>query len=261
MDVTLTIDGRTITAQPGEMLLAVAKRHRIDIPALCSHEALEAWGGCRLCLVEITKPQWDGWSKLVISCLYPVEEGLIVETRSEKVMRVRRTILDLLLARAPQSEKIRELAREYGVYKTTYTPDVDRDKCIMCGMCVRICEEMGINAISTVQRGYRKEIATPFGELSEACIGCLACAHICPTGNIPFTDDGAVRTIWNRSFKLVACEECGRAFITEEQLEYEVRRSGLERSYFTTCDVCKRARTAGVFRELAEWQKDLEEVQ
>jgi bidirectional [NiFe] hydrogenase diaphorase subunit len=101
--VTMTINGKRVQAQEGEMLLAVLRRLQIEVPALCHHEAVEPFGACRLCTVEITKKSWNGWKNHVTSCLYPVEEGLIVQTHSSEVVEIRRNILDLLLASSPYS--------------------------------------------------------------------------------------------------------------------------------------------------------------
>ena len=131
--VNITINGKMVQAHEGEMLLETIRRENIDIPALCHHEAVEPYGACRLCMVEITKQEWDGWKNHVTSCLYPVEEGLIVQTHSEKVLDIRRTVLDLQLARCPNSPEIRKLAAEYGVTHTSYEEIPDGDNCILCG--------------------------------------------------------------------------------------------------------------------------------
>ena len=256
MNVTLTIDGRRVEVPQGNMILDAARSAGIEIPALCAHEALEPWGGCRLCVVEITKPGWDDWRKLVASCLYPVEEGLVVYTSSERVMEVRRTVLDLLLARAPGSETIRELARQHGVIESSFEPVADADRCIMCGLCYRICDALGISAIAPASRGFDRYVTLPYDQVSDACIGCLACAHICPTDNIPFEEDGKTRRIWDREFRLVACQKCGRAFITEEQLAYHVEQSGLPRETFLTCDRCKRAELSQTIQRIGAWTEE-----
>lgn len=248
--ITLTIDGKRIEANKGETLLEIARRNGIEIPTLCYHPAVEPWGGCRLCLVEITKRSWEGWSRLVTACLYPASDGLIVSTKSEKVMRTRRTVLDLLLARCPGSEKIRELASEYGVLETSFRADVGKDNCIMCGLCVRVCEKIGTGAISTINRGPDKEVSPPFGEEPPDCIGCLSCAEVCPTDNIKFEQDENTRTIWGRRFELVKCAECGRPMITVEQLEWEMSTSGLSRDYFELCEQCKSKQAAKKFTEI-----------
>ena len=118
--VTLTINGKRVQAHEGEMLLKTIQRENIDIPALCHHDAVEPYGACRLCMVEITKEEWDGWKNHVTSCLYPVEEGLIVNTHTPKVNELRKTLLDLFLASNPNTPKIRALAAEYGVTETSY---------------------------------------------------------------------------------------------------------------------------------------------
>src|SRR4030042_329901 len=129
--VNLTINGMVVQANEGEMLLAVIRREGIKIPALCHHEAVEPFGACRLCMVEITKDEWRGWTNCVTACLYPVEENLIVLTHSPKIIELRKTILDLLLARCPNSPEVRKLAAEHGVSRTSYETVQEADNCIL----------------------------------------------------------------------------------------------------------------------------------
>ena len=103
--ILLQIDGTKVEASEGMTVLEAAQSTRISIPTLCHHEKLEPFGGCRLCIVEVES---RGWTKLVVSCVYPVEENLIVRTRSDKVDRIRKTILELLLAHAPDSEVLQD---------------------------------------------------------------------------------------------------------------------------------------------------------
>jgi NADH dehydrogenase/NADH:ubiquinone oxidoreductase subunit G len=248
--VTLHIDERKLSARDGETLLQVAARAGIPIPTLCHHPSVEDVGACRVCVVEITRPEWKGWSKLVTSCLYPVEEGLQVSTRSERVQRTRAQLLDLLLARCPDAPLIQELARAHGVARTSYTPRPDADDCILCGLCVRACDAVGAHAITTASRGSDKVIATPFGETAEACVGCFACARICPTQCIPFEEKDGVRRIWKREFALLACKTCGTPFMTTEEKALLVQRSGLDPSYYDECLECKRGRTAATFADV-----------
>ena len=105
--VHLTINGRVVQATEGEMLLDVIRRLEIDVPAICHHNSVEPFGSCRLCTVEITRADWNGWKNYVTSCLYPVADGLIVSTHNEPVNEIRRTLLDLYLARHPQSLTMR----------------------------------------------------------------------------------------------------------------------------------------------------------
>lgn len=239
--VRITIDGRSIDAPKGMNLLEVARSKGIDIPSLCYHPGLEAFGACRLCVVEITKPGWDNWRKLVTSCLYPVEEDLIVYTRSPEVMENRRVVLDLQLARVPNSDVIRQMAAEYGIHDTSYTKRKDADNCILCGICVRVCEAVGANAISTLSRGPDKYVEVPD---PEACIGCLACAESCPTDAIGWHEENGIRHIWHRDFELVKCETCGKPILTQQQIDHFVEKSGLEERYFTKCDSCRKKETA-----------------
>jgi bidirectional [NiFe] hydrogenase diaphorase subunit len=82
---TLTIDGKKIIAPEGATILQAARSAGIRIPTLCHHEGLEPWGGCRLCVVDLTKPGWDGWCKMVVSCMYEAEEGIVVMTDTNRV--------------------------------------------------------------------------------------------------------------------------------------------------------------------------------
>ncbi|MCK4648029.1 (2Fe-2S)-binding protein, partial [bacterium] len=110
--VKLTIDNRKIEVEEGTTLLEAAQKLGIEIPTLCHHQALKPYGACRVCLVEVIKGSRPG---LVASCTYPAEEGLIAKTDTERVKRARRLSIELLLARCPTSEKVRELALELGV--------------------------------------------------------------------------------------------------------------------------------------------------
>jgi bidirectional [NiFe] hydrogenase diaphorase subunit len=242
----IIIDGRKLSAKEGDTILAVAKRAGIEIPTLCHHEALEPVGACRLCMVEVTHPDWNGWKGLVTSCLYPVEDGLEVATHSERVLRQRQTILDLLVARCPESAEIRALADAHGEV-TEYKSFEDGSKCIMCYLCTRACAAVGAHAISAVNRGTLKEIAAPFHENPDACLGCGACYNVCPTGHIEMEDAGMTRKIWGREFKMVACDTCGSPIMTEEYRAFAIENRALPESYYTTCADCKRASLAPKF--------------
>ncbi|MEA2031297.1 MAG: 2Fe-2S iron-sulfur cluster-binding protein [candidate division Zixibacteria bacterium] len=257
--VHLTINGRTAQAEEGEMLLDVIKRQGIDIPAICQHDAVEPSGSCRLCTVEITKADWDGWKNYVTSCLYPVADGLIVNTHSDAVNEIRKTLFDLYLARHPNSLFVQKLAAEYGVTETSFTEVPDGDDCILCGLCTRICDRMGFSAISTVGRGHSKEIAPPLKEAPPDCVGCLACAQSCPTGHIKFSEEGVSRSIWGKQFERITCSKCGKlTAITKEFADSLSKTQDIPREYFDICDECRRRETALTMGRLAHWVREEE---
>jgi NADH dehydrogenase/NADH:ubiquinone oxidoreductase subunit G len=256
MMVTLTINGKLARAEEGEMLLAVIRRQGIDIPAVCHHDAVEPYGACRLCMVEITKEEWNGWKNHVTSCLYPVEEGLIVNTHTEKLQELRRTLVDLMLARNPDTPLIQQLAAEYGLTHTSYEPVPEPNDCILCGICTRICDEMGFHAISSVNRGHGKEIAPPLHEPPPDCVGCLACALNCPTNFIKFTDRGKTRTIWDKEFELLTCEKTGRPGITREFAEYLIKHRGIPEDYFKIDDESHRKELALSMGKITNWGRE-----
>ncbi len=175
--IKLEIDGVEVQATEGMTVLEAAQSAGIYIPTLCHHEKLEPYGGCRLCIVEVGG---EGWKKLVVSCLYPVEEGLVVRTRSEEIDRVRKIILELLLAHAPDSFILDELAKEYGADKDKY--DKEASFCILCGLCVRYCAEVKKkHAVGFVDRGIRREIAFIPEIAAAECWKCKECFPLCPT--------------------------------------------------------------------------------
>ncbi len=185
--VKFTINGLEIEAEKGQTLLDVATQHGIRIPTLCYHIALSGYSACRLCMVEVTK---RGRKKFSASCTYPVEEGIEVKTDSEDVIKIRKLIMESLLAQAPNSEEIKDLARELGVENTRFGLNEDlENKCILCGLCVRVCRErMNVSAIGFAGRGANRKIATPFDKLSDVCITCGACSQVCPTDAIILED-------------------------------------------------------------------------
>jgi bidirectional [NiFe] hydrogenase diaphorase subunit len=237
--VTLTIDGRKLKAEKGQTILQVAEENNIYIPTLCHNEAVKPYGACRLCLVEITR---RGRTRLVTSCLYEVEDGLEVKTNSDRVVNNRQMLMELLLARCPNNKEIQALAERLGVTGTSFKKD---DKqCILCALCVRVCQEVvGVSAISLVNRGVNRQMATPYYEPSKVCIGCGSCAYICPVDAIDFKDIDDTRYIkWPSSemeFKLKQCKTCGRYWIPERQIEYMIEQTGLPPETFDNCPDCR----------------------
>jgi len=176
-DILVKIDGKEVEASEGMTVLGAAQSAGISIPTLCHHEKLEPFGGCRLCIVNV---QVGDWSKHVVSCVYTVEENLVVSTRSEKIDQIRKMILELQLAHAPDSPQLLEFAEEYGAEKDRF--EKEASFCIHCGLCVRYCDEVKKkNAVGFVDRGIRKEISFIPEIAAKECWGCKECFELCPT--------------------------------------------------------------------------------
>ena len=178
--IEFNINNQKVNARQGWTVLETARQYGVKIPTLCYHESVAPSGACRLCMVELREGER---SKLVASCIYPVQEGINVYTDSQRVRNVRRWIFEMLLAASPASEVIREMAAEYGVVSTRFPIHDPEQTCIVCGLCSRVCEEVvGLSAISTVDRGVYKKVSSPFLRPTDVCVACGCCVSICPTG-------------------------------------------------------------------------------
>jgi bidirectional [NiFe] hydrogenase diaphorase subunit len=176
-EIVVEIDGKEVKATEGKTVLEAAQSADIFIPTLCHHAKLEPHGLCRICTVEV---EVRGWTKLVAACLYPLEKDLIVRTRSEKVDRIRKMILEFLLAHAPNSPQLLDLAQEYGADKDRF--EKEASFCILCGLCVRYCAEVKKkHAIGYVDCGPRREIRFIPEIAEKECHSCKECFPLCPT--------------------------------------------------------------------------------
>jgi len=155
--IPFTIDGQPVEGRDNGNVLEVSLDAGIEIPHLCYHESVKPYGACRLCLVEVAR---RGKSRLTTACTYPVLEGIEVSTKTEKVLRARRMMIELILAMCPGDKSIQDMAREMGVEEVRFKKE-DKD-CILCGLCGRVCEEVvGANAIHFAFRGDRREMIPP----------------------------------------------------------------------------------------------------
>jgi NAD-dependent dihydropyrimidine dehydrogenase PreA subunit/ferredoxin len=241
---TLQIDGKPVSVPEGTTILEAGRKVGIEIPTLCHHPALEPYGVCRVCIVELKRGRRV---RVVTACNFPIEEdGLEVTTNSDRIRKDRRTVIELLLARCFDSPAIREFAARFGVHDT----DLEKtsgEECILCGLCVNVCRDLiGQAAIGFESRGADRKTATPFGEPSEDCIGCGACVYVCPTGCIKMEDLPEERMIdrWMSLMPFFKCLKCGKAFGSVRQLELLKNRQPLAQSYFEMCPEC-RARSLG----------------
>jgi NADH-quinone oxidoreductase subunit G/NADP-reducing hydrogenase subunit HndD len=199
----IEVNGKEIEAKKGEMLLTALRRAGIKVPTLCHMENLLPSGACRVCVVDV-----EGQRNLVPSCVYPVADGMKVQTHSPRAIRARKTIIELLLANHPDdclycvrngTCHLQAMAEELGVRERRYSgvksewkvdsssPSIVRDpaKCILCGKCVRVCEEIqGVAAIDFIGRGSKATVGTAFnqGLNVSSCINCGQCIVVCPTG-------------------------------------------------------------------------------
>ncbi|MCK4698662.1 MAG: (2Fe-2S)-binding protein [Dehalococcoidia bacterium] len=183
--VTLTINDREVRAEGGVTILEAARDAGIHIPTLCYHEKLAPYGACRLCTVEISR---NGRTRLVTACVYPAEDGLVVKTDSQRVIRIRKMLLELMLASSP-AKTIQDLAQQHGVAKPRF--EAEKTNCILCGLCVRYCNEIKkANAIGFVGRGTERRVVFYPEIASTVCASCRECFSLCPTGKLPSETDG-----------------------------------------------------------------------
>jgi len=181
--VTLTINGQTVEATEGMTLLEAARSADIYIPTLCHHEQLSNYGACRLCSVEVLRGRR---SRVVASCIYPVEEGIEVQTESERIAKHRKIMLELILTRWPWVSE--DLLEKYGVQRGRFQERTSF--CFLCGLCVRYCAEVKkADVLGFVGRGTERQVVIYPEKALEACPTCdggkMGCRSVCPTGTIP----------------------------------------------------------------------------
>jgi bidirectional [NiFe] hydrogenase diaphorase subunit len=251
---TLKINGKKITAPDGATILEAAREHDIKIPTLCSNEALKPYGACRLCIVEVTQ---NGRTTTETSCTYPAEDGLEVKTESPRVAEGRKLVIELYLARCPNVKIIRQMAEEYGIKESAPQMGKDNDYCILCGLCVRACNEVvKAGAIQFAGSGINKIVDSPFHKTAEDCVACGSCAFICPTGiikknDLPSTSQctpegctqtGAQREIlnWQVEHKLKVCTKCGNPYAPEPHLTKITRQYYFLPEFFNICPSCRQ---------------------
>jgi len=225
----IIINGKGYQVEDGITILEACNRLGIDIPTLCHDERLEPYAACRLCVVEI-----KGKGKLETSCSTKVRDGMEIETHSERVIRARKEILDLLFSNHPNDCltceksgecKLQDYCYEYGIVEGTYIGEkknypldesnpfytFDPNKCILCGKCVRVCSELqGTNAIGLKDRGFDTKVSTPFdmGLATSKCVSCGNCVAVCPVGALMPKKRERYRA-WEVRRVKTTCSYCG----------------------------------------------------
>ena len=213
--VNVTIDGRKLQVPKSATVLTAAKTAGINVPSLCYHPELRPEGACRVCVVEV-----EGAKTLVASCVYPVNEGMVVHTNTAAVREARKTVVELLLANHPQdclscqrntNCELQTIAADMGIRKVRFdgvkknlpldanNPSLVRDpnKCILCGRCIKACSDrQGVNVYSFAKRGFDTVVAPAFevGLEQAPCTYCGQCASVCPTAAIVEKDD--TQAVW-----------------------------------------------------------------
>jgi heterodisulfide reductase subunit A len=183
--VTITIDGKPVEVAEDTTILKAAEKAGIWIPTMCHSDYFEPYGVCRLCSVEVVRGKR---SRIVTACNFPVRGGMTVHTSSGKVKWIRKLIMELMLSRWPNVRVVKEMAGRLGIGTPRFISlerDEAEDACILCGMCVNMCNEVvKAGVLGFAHTGIKREVVLPFNERSDRCIVCGACAHVCPTGHI-----------------------------------------------------------------------------
>jgi len=227
--VEITVNGKKYQVDKGITILEACYRLGISIPTLCNDDRLEPYGACRLCVVEI-----KGRRNLEASCSTKVRDGMEIETHSEKVIKARKEILDLLYSNHPEDCltcekagecKLMDYCYEYGIKKGSYIGEkkkypidesnpfyyYDPNKCILCGKCVRVCRDLqGTSAIAFKNRGFNTKVSTPFdmGLATSDCVSCGNCVANCPVGALMPKKPEKFRT-WEVKKVKTTCIYCG----------------------------------------------------
>jgi bidirectional [NiFe] hydrogenase diaphorase subunit len=247
----IVVNNQTLDVPEGATVLQAIRQAGVHLPTLCYWEGLPPYGACRLCLVDVVAPEPD----TIAACAYSAAEGMVIETHGPRATAVRKIVLEFLLARCPTADVIRTLASEAGVTETRFPANGKADElCVLCGLCVRICRDaVGAAAIGFIGRGAEREVGPPFHLQAEACIGCGACAAVCPTNAVKIEDVDGQRVLhtWNTSVPLEPCPSCGQPYAPEpmaflrELVEASEHLWGL-------CPACRRKAAAAQLEVIRE---------
>jgi bidirectional [NiFe] hydrogenase diaphorase subunit len=251
--VTLKIDKKEIKVPDGATVLEAARTAGVEIPTLCHNDALEPYGACRICLVEIDQ---NGRTVLEAACTMRAADGMEVKTETPLILKRRKVVVEMLLARCPEVEVLKRLADQLGVDQENLPYEKGNDDCILCGLCVRACNEVvGAKAIQFAGAGLDRKVSSPLEKSAEDCIACGSCAFVCPTGAVKKLDlekaPGAVAekgkelpptrelAFWQVARDLQNCTKCGNPFAPVQQLNTIKQRFYLIAPVFNLCPTCR----------------------
>ena len=196
------VDGIQAEVEKGTTILEVAKTYGINIPTLCNFEGLSPYGSCRICSVEVST-DGGGRFKVVASCTYEIHRDVVVKTDTPRIRKIRKMLAELVIASAPNVKLAQDIAARVGITRVRFK--MEDNRCILCGRCIRMCEEqMGVGALGFSGRGAGREVSPPFATKSETCRACGGCDFVCPGKIIPC-----------QGFK-VPGELCGRCLRLED---------------------------------------------
>jgi predicted molibdopterin-dependent oxidoreductase YjgC len=235
------IDGQEYQASERESVLQVARRHGFEtIPALCYHPALETEGSCRMCVVEV-----EGETLVITTaCTLMARDGLRVWTDTEAVRISRKITLLHLLERAPESSCLKEWAEYYNLELTGVTGTIDETSpdCILCGLCVKACTALGIEALQFLGKGKDRQVKLIMHAGHSPCIGCRACEWLCASHSVHVEIKDYILRMnhWGLDLPLATCKSCGRAYATQAAVVYIKARVPSSRARIGLCPECKR---------------------
>ena len=246
------LDGKEVDAETGRTILEVARANGVDIPTLCHVPALEPAAMCRLCTVELIEGRR---SRLVTACNFPLRSEAEIKTDTPRLRQGRKVLIELLHTRCPDSAVLKGLAERYGADLNRF-PD-DNKECVVCGLCVRVCERIGADVLALSGRGVEIRVNTSFGRTARHCIGCGACAQICPVEKIQIRDENGQRIVIvcgqeASRIPLRRCASCGKPFGPVVNLSLVMERAGeaqVPAFNLLVCPACSRRNHA---RRLAE---------
>jgi len=264
--VTITIDGKNFTTEKGKTILEVCRDNGIHVPTLCYHPRLRLVGACRVCVVEV-----QGARTLMTACTAPVDrDGMVVATRSDRVLEARKMVVELLLAsgdhnclyceangRCELQDLVYELKIEYPRFpvdppqwpRDDTNPMIFRDlnKCILCGRCVRACNEVQVNnVIDFGYRGSRAKIVTAYDKnyADSTCVFCGECVQVCPTGALVENKALFGGRPWQADVVSTTCPYCGTGCSLDLHIvdEKVVRITGTENGTVNRGSLCVKGR-------------------